>query len=120
MLIRTGQPVNSPYGHLPNGNVVKANVSFFEIYGKATYTINDHGPSASRNGTRRQCCNTGADGWYTVGNITYTVPSTWFAERHWHVISGDLGYWALGTSDNFLLHDRSGCPGLLAAPSPTA
>ena len=26
---------------LPNGNVVKANVSFVEVYGKATYTIND-------------------------------------------------------------------------------
>src|SRR5580698_8490114 len=26
---------------LPNGNVVKADVSFWELYGKATYTVND-------------------------------------------------------------------------------
>ncbi len=36
------------------------------------------GRPASRNGTRRRLSNTGATGWYTVGNVTYTAPSTWF------------------------------------------
>jgi hypothetical protein len=27
---------------LPNGNVVKQDVSFWEVYGKATYTVNDN------------------------------------------------------------------------------
>ena len=30
------------YCGMPNGNVVKPNLSFYEWYGKGTYTVNDN------------------------------------------------------------------------------
>ena len=30
-----------------------------------------------------------------------TAPSTWFADGWGGYVSGDVGYWALGTSDSF-------------------
>ena len=45
--------------------------------------------------------NLGAWGWYSVGNVTFTAPSTWFQNGLGMYVSGDLGYWDLGTSDAF-------------------
>jgi hypothetical protein len=86
---------------LPNGNVVKANVSFVEIYGKATYTINDQWAVGIQEWYSPSVLNSGADGWFTTGNITFTVPSSMLPSGIGMLISGDAGYWALGTSDNF-------------------
>src|SRR5215472_12023653 len=98
--------VNSAFGtYLPNGNVVKGNLSFVEVYGKATYTINDQWAVGIQEWYSPSVLNSGADGWYTTGNITFTAPSSWF--QGWFLsgigmlISGDVGYWALGTTDNF-------------------
>ena len=94
-----------PGTSLPNGNVVKANVSFIEGYGKATYTFNDQWAAGIQEWYSPNVLNSGADGWYSTGNITFTAPSSWF--QGWFLsgigmlISGDVGYWALGTSDNF-------------------
>ena len=91
-------PVNTVFG-----NVVKANESFYEFYAKATYTINDQWAAGIQEWYSPSVSNTGADGWYTVGNVTYTAPSTWFPANSGlgGYISADLGYWALGTSDVF-------------------
>jgi len=86
---------------LPNGNVVKGNVSFIEGYAKATYTFNDQWAAGIQEWYSPSVSNSGADGWYTVGNITYTVPSAMLPSGIGMLVSGDLGYWALGTSDNF-------------------
>jgi hypothetical protein len=86
---------------LPNGNVVKGNLSFVEIYGKATYTFNDQWAAGIQEWYSPSVLNSGAPGWFTTGNITYTVPSAMLAGGIGMLISGDLGYWALGTSDNF-------------------
>ena len=88
---------------LPNGNVVKANVSFVEFYAKATYTFNDQWAAGIQEWYSPSVLNSGADGWYTVGNVTFTAPSSWFPANSGlgGYISGDLGYWALGTSDSF-------------------
>jgi hypothetical protein len=94
--------VNSPFGtYLPNGNVVKGNLSFVEIYGKATYTINDQWAVGIQEWYSPSVLNSGADGWFTTGNITFTVPSSYLPSGIGMTISGDGGYWALGTSDNF-------------------
>jgi Bacterial protein of unknown function (Gcw_chp) len=87
--------------NLPNGNVVKGNLSFVEVYGKATYTINDQWAVGIQEWYSPSVLNSGADGWYTVGNITYTVPSSMLPSGIGMSISGDAGYWALGTSDSF-------------------
>jgi hypothetical protein len=86
---------------LPNGNAVKGNLSFVEIYGKATYTINDQWAVGIQEWYSPSVLNSGADGWFTTGNITYTVPSAMLWGGIGMLISGDVGYWALGTSDNF-------------------
>ncbi len=100
-------PVNTVFG-----NVVKANESFYEFYAKATYTINDQWAAGIQEWYSPSVSNTGADGWYTVGNVTYTAPSTWFPANSGlgGYISADLGYWALGTSDVFYGNGIVGAP----------
>jgi hypothetical protein len=87
--------------YLPNGNVVKGNVSFIEGYAKATYTFNDQWAAGIQEWYSPSVLNSGAPGWYTVGNITYTVPTTMLPNGIGMLVSGDLGYWALGTEDQF-------------------
>jgi hypothetical protein len=83
------------------GNVVKYNESFFEFYAKGTYTVNDNLSLGLQEWYSPSVSNTGADGWYTTGNATVTLPSAWFTNGVGGYVSGDLGYWALGTSDAF-------------------
>jgi uncharacterized protein (TIGR02001 family) len=87
---------------LINGNVAKKNASFYEIYGKATYTFNDQWAAGIQEWYSPSVSSTGSVGWYTVGNVTYTTPSTWWGSTGLGAyISGDLGYWSLGKSDAF-------------------
>jgi len=83
------------------GNVVKANLSFFEIYGKGVYTAGDwafgvnfyYSPSF---------LNSGAPGEYLSGTIKYTAPANMAIAKDigWYV-SGEFGRQWLGTSDSF-------------------
>jgi Bacterial protein of unknown function (Gcw_chp) len=85
------------------GNSTKANDSFYEFYGKATYTFNDQWSAGVQEWYSPSVVNTGAWGWFSTGNVTFTAPSSWFTA--WNglggYVSGDLGYWDLGTSDLF-------------------
>jgi uncharacterized protein (TIGR02001 family) len=86
-----------------NGNSVKSNESFYEWYAKATYTINDQWSVEGQYYYSPSVSNTGATGSYITGNVTYTAPASWFPANSGlgGYISGDIGYWALGTSDAF-------------------
>lgn len=86
---------------LPNGNVIKQDLSFYEFYAKATYTVNDNLALGIQEWYSPSVLNAGADGWYTAGNVTLTAPTTWFTNGVGAYVSGDVGYWALGTSDAF-------------------
>src|SRR5262245_34482568 len=85
-------------GALPNGNVIKANVSFVEIYGKATYNFTDAFLVGASLYYSPSVLNSGASGLYGELNAKYTFAA-------WGVItpyvSGAVGYWSLGTSDAF-------------------
>ncbi len=83
------------------GNVTKQVASFYEFYAKATYTLNDNVAWGIQEWYSPSVVNTGAFGWYTVGNLTLTAPSTWFQNGLGAYASADLGYWDLGTSDAF-------------------
>ena len=93
---------------LPNGNVVKQDVSFLEFYGKATYTVNDNfnfggqiwGAPVLGSGMAG-VLNSGASGIYYAGNVTLTAPSTWLPNSIGAYVSADVGWWQLGTSDAF-------------------
>src|SRR6202030_1830237 len=86
---------------LAPGNVAKQNASFWEVYGKGTYTFNDQWSVNLQEWYSPSVVNTGAWGFYTVGNVTFTAPGTWFQNGLGMYVSGDLGYWDLGTSDAF-------------------
>ena len=96
----------------PNGafNVVLKNVSFWEVYAKATYTFNDNWAAGVQEYYSPSVLNSGAWGWFTTGNITWTAPSTTFQNGVGMYISGDLGYWALGSSDSFYGTGVAGSP----------
>jgi uncharacterized protein (TIGR02001 family) len=92
-------------GNLPNGNTVKSDLSFWEVYAKATYTLNDQFSFGGSFFYSPSVLNSGADGEYLAGTAKYILPSTvlpsmlpsgtgWF-------ISADVGHWFLGTSDSF-------------------
>jgi uncharacterized protein (TIGR02001 family) len=83
------------------GNVTKADDSFWEVYGKGTYTFNEQWAASIQEWYSPSVLNLGAWGWYSVGNLTFTAPSTWFQNGLGMYVSGDLGYWDLGTSDAF-------------------
>src|SRR6202167_768483 len=57
-----GAPANCQ-ATLLNGNVVKANESFIEFYGKGTYTINDNVSVGLQEWYSPSVANTGAYGW---------------------------------------------------------
>jgi uncharacterized protein (TIGR02001 family) len=87
---------------LPNGNVMKADVSFFEVYGKVTYTINDNWAFTLNEYYSPNFLNTGAWGNYSSIIGKYTAPSTIFGSSGVGLyVSGEFGRQWLGTSDSF-------------------
>jgi hypothetical protein len=101
-----GQCFNTPvFGSdcttpLPNGNVIKSDLSFWELYGKATYTLNDQFSFGGSLFWSPSVLNSGADGTYVAGNAKYTLPNVLPHDIGWFV-SADVGHWFLGTSDSF-------------------
>ncbi len=88
-------------GNLPlNGNVIKADLSFWEIYGKATYTVNDQFSFGGSVYWSPSVLNSGADGTFVAGTAKYILPTVLPNGIGWF-ISGDVGHWFLGTSDSF-------------------
>jgi uncharacterized protein (TIGR02001 family) len=97
-------PSCSPSGgvgavNLPNGNVIKADVSFWEVYGKVNYTVNDNIALGAYVYYSPNVLNTGASGVFYGGTAKYTWAA--FSNGVAPYISGEVGHWALGTSDAF-------------------
>jgi uncharacterized protein (TIGR02001 family) len=87
----------APFG----GNFVVYNESFYEVYGKGTYTVNDNVNFGGSIWYSPDVLNTGAWGVFYAGNLTLNAPSTWFPNGVGAYASGDIGYWDLGTSNLF-------------------
>jgi hypothetical protein len=88
-------------GGLPiNGNVIKADLSFWEIYGKATYTVNDQFSFGGSVYWSPSVLNSGADGTWVGGMAKYVLPTVLPNDIGWFV-SADVGHWFLGTTDSF-------------------
>lgn len=86
---------------LANGNISKQNLSFSEWYGKATYNVNDSFNFGGEIWYSPSVLNSGAPGLYYAGTVTFTAPSAWFSNGFGAYLSGDIGYWQLGTTDTF-------------------
>ena len=82
------------------GNVVKADLSFWEVYAKAVYTWTDWAFGVNFYYTP-SFLNSGADGEYLSGTIKFTAPEKMaIGPLGWYV-SGEFGRQWLGTSDSF-------------------
>jgi hypothetical protein len=78
---------------------MKADVSFWEFYAKANYAVTDSFGVGAFLYYSPSVLNSGADGIFFGGNAKYTF--TAFANGVQPYISGEVGYWDLGTSDVF-------------------
>jgi hypothetical protein len=85
---------------LPNGNVIKKDLSFWEVYAKATYTVNDQFSFGGSFFFSPSVLNSGADGKFVAGTAKYVLPTVLPYSIGWF-ISGDVGHWFLGTTDSF-------------------
>ena len=82
------------------GNVIKADLSFFELYAKGVYTMGDWAFGANFYYSP-SFLHSGAPGEYASGTIKYTAPDKMgIGPLGWYV-SGEFGRQWLGTSDSF-------------------
>jgi hypothetical protein len=89
-------------GALPiNGNVVKKDLSFWEVYAKGIYTVNDQVAFSGGVYYSPSVLNSGAKGTYVFGGAKFTAPSAAMPEGWGLYLSGEAGHWYLGTSDSF-------------------
>lgn len=89
------------FAGLPNGNIIKKDVSFVEYFAKLNYAVNDAFGVGIAVYYDPNWLNTGADGTYVSGTAKYAFPSTTFANGMGAYISGELAYYSLGTTDTF-------------------
>jgi uncharacterized protein Gcw-chp len=85
---------------LTNGNVVKADLSFWEAYGKAIYAVSDQFWLGGGVYWSPSVFNSGAEGTFLAGMAKYILPPV-LPSGIGGFISGDVGHWFLGTSDSF-------------------
>jgi hypothetical protein len=87
-------------GGIPfNLNVIKADLSFLEVYAKANYAVTDAFSIGAQVFYSPSVLNSGADGLWVSGNAKYAFPALPNGVQFY--ISGEVGYWDLGTSDSF-------------------
>jgi uncharacterized protein (TIGR02001 family) len=87
---------------LTNGNVIKKDLSFFEVYGKVNYTFNDNFSMGGNVYYTPSFLNSGAEGTYASIVGKAIAPSAWFgATGIGMYVSGEFGRQWLGTSDSF-------------------
>jgi hypothetical protein len=104
-------PVSTTTIFLADGNVMKKNVSFFEVYGKVNYTINDNWSVGVNEYYSPNFLNSGAWGNYASLTAKWTAPSTVFGTSGVGMyVSGEFGRQWFGTSDAFY-----GLPGTIYA-----
>ena len=84
---------------LPNGNAIKEDLSFVEVYGKVNYTVNDNIALGAYVYYSPSVLNSGADGVFFGGTAKYTWAALSNGVQPY--ISGEVGHWSLGTTDSF-------------------
>jgi uncharacterized protein (TIGR02001 family) len=98
-----------------NGNVIKGDLSFWEVYLKAAYTVNEQVTIGAAVFYSPSVLNSGADGTYVLGNVKFTAPSNMLPSGIGLYVSAEVGHWFLGTSDSFYC---TGAGGPCIAPYP--
>ena len=87
---------------IANGNALKKDVSFYEVYGKVNYTFNDYFALGGNVFYSPDFLNFGTDGTYASVTGKVTAPSTLFGSTGIGAyLSGEFGRQWLGTTDSF-------------------
>jgi uncharacterized protein (TIGR02001 family) len=96
-----GNSTNSLNGTVSN---VIANASFYEVYGKATWTVNDYIAVGGYVQYTPSYLNTGAPGTYFAGTGKLTAPATMLPNGIGAYVSGEVGRQVLGSTkiDNWV------------------
>lgn len=84
---------------LPNGNVIKKDLSFVEGYFRGIWTVIEPLQLGFNTYYADSFLNSGADGFYGSGTIKYTFPT--LSNGVGFYISGEGGYQYVGTTDAF-------------------
>jgi uncharacterized protein (TIGR02001 family) len=85
----------------PNGNTMKANVSFWEVYFKPTWNVNDQLAIGGNLFYTNSFLHSGAPGTYISGTVKYTAPANMAVGPFGWYVSGEFGRQYLGTTDSF-------------------
>lgn len=88
-------------GPLPNGNVIKKDLSFAEYYAKASLAVTDNVTIGGGGYYDVNWLNFGFDATYAAVNAKITLPSAWLPANTGVYISGEYGHYWLGTTDAF-------------------
>lgn len=88
-----------------NGNALKKDVSFYEVYAKFSYTFNDYFSLGANAYYSPNVLSSGADGTYASITGKAIAPSAWFGSSGIGMyVSGEFGRQWLGTTDGFYSH----------------
>jgi uncharacterized protein Gcw-chp len=88
-------------GNLPNGNTIKANLSFWEVYFKPTWNVNDQLAIGANFFYTDSFLHSGAPGTYISGTVKWTAPEKMALGPFGWYVSGEFGRQHLGTTDSF-------------------
>jgi uncharacterized protein (TIGR02001 family) len=86
---------------LPNGNVIKRDLSYYEVFGKTALIVNDYLTLGASVWYSPSWLNSGADGTYLSGTFKATIPSAFLPKDVGAFWSGELAHYWLGTTDAF-------------------
>jgi uncharacterized protein (TIGR02001 family) len=89
---------NRPF---PSLNTLKADVSFWEVYFKPTWNVNDQWALGANVYYTPSFLHSGASGTYVSGTAKFTAPSTMPLGPFGWYASGEFGRQWLGTTDSF-------------------
>ena len=83
-------------------NISKADDSYWEVFGKGTYAVNDTVTVGGNVYFSPSWLNTGADGTYASGTLKLTAPGTWMPNKDVGAyLSGEFGHYWFGQTDGF-------------------
>ena len=101
---KTGPGLGLP-GNPSGCNIYEADLSYWEVYGKATYTVNDTVTLGGNAYYSPSWLNEGADGLWAAGSVKLTAPSGWIPtvlpKGTGAFFLGDAGHYWFGQTNAF-------------------
>jgi hypothetical protein len=113
----SGVPPCLGFPAYPNLNTTLADTDFWEVYAKVLWTVNPMIALGANVYYSPSWLNTGASGTYASGTAKFTAPENFLPNGITMYVSGEAGYYWLGTTD-FLPGIYTDTPGTAGADLP--